>query len=219
VELLLKGRAGDGVDVIVAQGVADSGGHGRERGGSVLTLVPEVVDLVKRLDGESDGEPDGEKRRKVAVIAAGGIVDGRGVAASLMLGAEGVALGTRFVASSEAETSDSVKKYILNAKDGGRNTVRTRLYDTLRGTNGWPSHYNGRAIINTSFHDHTQHNVSEEENRKRYQKAVEENDAERLTVYAGTGVGLIHDIRPAAEIFRGVQQEAREILGSASSKL
>jgi nitronate monooxygenase len=72
-----------GVDAIVAQGVADSGGHGRKAGGSILTLVPEVKDLVKKMG------------RVVPVLAAGGIMDGRGAAAALALGADGIVLGTR----------------------------------------------------------------------------------------------------------------------------
>ena len=78
-----------GVDVLVAQGVADAGGHGERRGASLVALVPELQDLLCRLG----------RRGRVPVLAAGGIMDGRGAAAALALGADGVVLGTRVSAA------------------------------------------------------------------------------------------------------------------------
>ena len=86
-----------GVDAVVAEGT-ESGGHIGEA--TTMTLVPQVVDAVK-----------------IPVIAAGGIADGRGMAAALMLGAEGVQVGTRFVASKEAVVHQNYKDKIVNAKD------------------------------------------------------------------------------------------------------
>lgn len=86
-----------GVDAVVAEGT-ESGGHIGET--TTMVLVPQVADAVK-----------------IPVIAAGGIADGRGIAAAFMLGAKGVQLGTRFVASKEAVVHDNYKEYIVKAKD------------------------------------------------------------------------------------------------------
>lgn len=80
-ERLLTGKAGGEVDVVVAQGIADAGGHGRAQGASVVSLVPECVDVIKELRGR------GVQMEKVLpVVATGGIMDGRGVVAALALG-------------------------------------------------------------------------------------------------------------------------------------
>lgn len=107
------GRGGDMVDVVVAQGVADAGGHGMVRGGSVMGLVPEVVDMLAAR-GRTD----------VCVVAAGGVVDGRGVAAVLALGAQAAAVGTAFIASEESQASQGFRDLVVNTSDGGVGTVR-----------------------------------------------------------------------------------------------
>ncbi|KAL7269206.1 hypothetical protein RUND412_008138 [Rhizina undulata] len=170
-ERMLSGEQGMNVDVIVAQGVADAGGHGVQRGASVVGLVPEMANLVKRMG------------REIPVLAAGGIVDGRGVVAALALGASGAVMGTRFIASDESEVSVEFKKYIIGIKDGGQNTIRTRLYDSLRGTDDWPPQYNGRAVVNSSFKDH-EAGIAEKKNKDLYDEAVKKEDYERLTVFA-----------------------------------
>ena len=116
--------AGAGADVIVAQGT-EAGGHGAARG--TMTLVPEVADAL----------PD------VPVIAAGGIADGRGLAAALMLGAEGVLMGTRFYASQEAAGHAEAKRRIV--KGTGDDTLRSIVFDISR-RNVWPDPYNGRVM-------------------------------------------------------------------------
>jgi nitronate monooxygenase len=111
-----------GADIIVAQG-AEAGGQGIAR--STLALVPAVVDAVE------------QRNENVAVIAAGGIADGRGLATALMLGAQGVLVGTRFLAADESLTSREAKAKILAAR--GDDTVRTRVFgrgDALRAGGG-----------------------------------------------------------------------------------
>ena len=193
-------------DILVIQG-ADAGGHGLNRGASLLSLVPEVADAL-----------NGAGHVDVLLIAAGGIADERGVAACLCLGASGVAMGTTFLASEEACIAKGYQDDVLTSSDGGVTTVRTDVYDTLRGTLGWPSVYGGRGIINESFLDAKDGKVTEE-NKKLYADALKKGDEGwgkhgRLTAYAGTGVGLVRRVRGAGEIVVDVRDSARRRLQS-----
>ena len=195
-------------DVLVVQG-ADAGGHGLEQGASIVTLLPEVVDSFRerRLDG-------------ITVIAAGGIADGRGVAAALVLGATGAVLGTRLLATPEAQISKGYQDAVLEAKDGGIYTIRTKVYDQLRGTTEWPGRYGGRAVINQSYLDHTA-GVSMEENKRLYEEFLKQGDQGwgskgRLTTYAGTVVGLVTTVKPAGDVVREVQRDTVRHLEKAN---
>jgi nitronate monooxygenase len=117
-----------GADVIVAQGT-ESGGHGARRGRSTLPFVPIVVDLAA----------------PVPVLAAGGIADGRGVAAALALGAAGALIGTRFQATAEALVDPSIAKAIVQGR--GQDTERNSVLDIARGSR-WPSTYTARTLGN-----------------------------------------------------------------------
>ena len=188
-------------DVLAVQG-ADAGGHGLERGASIISLLPEIADALK-----SEGAGD------ISLVAAGGIVEGRGVAAALALGADGVAMGTRFLASVEANVAKGYQNDILRSWDGGISTARSRIYDTLRGINGWPVRYGGRGIINESFKDAASGEVTQE-NIQQYQKALEQGDQGwgehgRLTAYAGTGVGLIKNVESASQILEDVRTDVK----------
>src|SRR3954471_15658741 len=121
-----KEAAANGADVLVAQG-AEAGGHGVSRG--TFALVPAVVDAV----------------RGVPVAAAGGVADGRGLAAALMLGADGVLVGTRFYATQEAMGPQGAKERIVAAS--GDTTIRGILFDIAR-RNVWPAPYTGRVLRN-----------------------------------------------------------------------
>ncbi|KAL3463777.1 hypothetical protein BJX64DRAFT_298750 [Aspergillus heterothallicus] len=192
-------------DVLVVQG-SDAGGHGLARSASIITLVPEVKDTLAKRQLKSD----------IPLLAAGGIVDGRGMAASLALGASGVAMGTRFLASSEANIAHGYQDEVIRVSDGGATSVRSTVYDRVRGILDWPTRYDGRGIINKSYTD-AMNGMSDEENRALYEEELKKGDLgwgpdARLTTYAGTGVGLVNETLPAADILASVIQGAQEIL-------
>lgn len=195
-------------DVLVIQG-SDAGGHGLERGASIVSLIPEVDDALHGLGIHG-----------IHLVAAGGLVEARGVASALALGATGVALGTRFLASKEAQIAKGYQDDIIRSKDGGISTVRSKVYDTLRGTTEWPSRYGGRGIINESFHDAKKGEVTDE-NKRMYNEALQKGDQGwgeqgRLTAYAGTGVGLVTKVLSASEIVEEIRSDLRAILGRGS---
>jgi nitronate monooxygenase len=171
-----------------------------------MTLLPEVDDAL----GAS-----ATREKRPLLIAAGGITDGRGVAAATILGAHGVCMGTRFLASSEAVIARGYQDAVVAARDGGIATARTSLYDQLRGTTDWPGGYNARGVLNRSWAD-AEGGMGIAENTRRYQAAAaaEEDEgwgaAGRLATYAGTGVGLVTRVQPAGEIVEEVRREAGE---------
>lgn len=193
-------------DVLVVQGT-DAGGHGlTQAGASLMTLLPEVVDNLASHC----------KDKKIKLVAAGGITDGRGIAAALTLGADGVVMGTRFLAAPEAVLAQGYRQAVLDESDGGITTVRTDVYDQLRGTTNWPQGYGGRGIINQSYAD-AQAGMSVSNNKQLYETALQQGDKGwgregRLTTYAGTGIGLIHQIMPASDIVKSVRTEAIRLL-------
>lgn len=201
-------------NVLVVQG-ADAGGHGLERGASIVSLLPEVHDALHAAGV-----------RGISLVAAGGIVEGRGVAAALALGAEGVAMGTRFLASEEAQLAKGYRDDVIRVSDGGVSTVRSKVYDSLRGTTGWPDHYGGRGIVNESFMDAKNGEVTDS-NRRSYEEALKMGDqgwgkSGRLTAYAGTGVGLVTKVMPAREIIEEIRRDVesvRERMTNAAGKL
>ncbi|KAM0295721.1 hypothetical protein ACHAO9_000805 [Fusarium lateritium] len=192
---------------LVIQG-AEAGGHGRATDGmGIMALFPEISDQVRDSD--------------MSLFAAGGIADGRGVAAALSLGATGAVMGTRFLAATETRISRGYQQEILRATDGAQCTTRTMLYNHLRGTMGWPEQYSPRGIVNQSFHDH-QAGVDFEELKQRHDEAVQSGDKGwgpegRLATYASAAVGLIHDVQDAEDIVRNVRDEAREIITELAS--
>ncbi len=188
-----------GADIVVAQG-AEAGGHGASRGS--FALIPAVADAV----------------RPIPVLAAGGIADGRGLAAALMLGAAGVLVGTRFYATPEALGLDAAKERITQAT--GDETARTTVFDLVRG-HDWPNVYTGRAVRNDfleRWHGHEDElaeNVERE--RERYKRAVREGDAAATVVFAGEAVDLIHELEPAGQIVERIVREALERLAQKPS--
>lgn len=184
-------------DVIVVQGT-EAGGHGLARR-SLFSLLPAVVDAVA----------------PIPVVAAGGISDGRGMAAALVLGAEGVLLGTRLFATREALGSQAVKQRIVETS--GDETIRTRVFDIVRGLE-WSPSYTGRAIAN-AFTDRWDGCEAElaatlEPERAHYEAARRAGDLSVTAVFAGEGIDLIHDIPPARTLIERIVAEAEDRLGS-----
>lgn len=197
-------------DALVLQG-SDAGGHSLARGASIVTLVPEICDKLGEMESVTGGP--------LHVFAAGGISDGRGVAAAINLGAHGCVLGTRFLASPESLIAPGYQNEILSASDGGSSTVRTKVYDQVRDIHGWPEEYNGRGLINRTYIE-AMEGMSEDQNREKYMEELEKGDdgygpAGRLTTYAGTGVGLVKVVMPAEDIVNSIRQEADERLNRA----
>lgn len=168
VEMAIR-SAKSGADVIVAQG-NESGGHGLNNNASTLTLVPETVDALKESGNDH-----------IPVLAAGGIMDGRGLASALMLGASGVVMGTRFAASKESLSNPQAKEMIIKSCDGGVSTIRTNVFDQLRQPNIWPKEFDGRALRNKTLDDKIDFDDEEQaaEKRKIYAEAAKNADYSR----------------------------------------
>ena len=185
-----------GADIIVAQGT-EAGGHGQSA--PLFTLLPQVVDACLGIP----------------VVAAGGIADGRGMAAAMMLGAEGVLMGTRFYASVEADGHPEAKRRIVEAKAGA--TVRSTLFDIAR-RNVWPEPYTGRVLRNRYTQEWLGREAELAENVEavavEYAAARARGDFDVAGVIAGEACGLIHDIVPAADIVELVVKGAARLLGA-----
>ncbi len=185
-----------GADVIVAQGT-DGGGHGADR--ATLPLVPAVVDVA--------GD--------IPVVAAGGIADGRGLAAALMLGAQGALLGTRFYASREALGDDDAKRRLTTAS--GDDTRRTTVFDVVRGYD-WPRPFTGRALTNafmTRWHGREAalaERVGDE--RAAFQRAAQQADYETKMVWASEAIDLIAAVDAAGEQVQRIALEAERLLSA-----
>ena len=190
-----------GVDVIVAQGT-EGGGHGGMR--ATLTLVPELADLIA------------QRAPHTLLCAAGGIADGRGLAASLMLGADGVVVGTRFWASEEALVNPNLHQAALAAS--GDDTVRQSVLDIVRGR-PWPARYTGRVLKNQFVGEWLGREGELREAKasqiERYQAASKAGDATVAATIVGENVSLIHAIEPAAVILQRMVAEAEALLAGA----
>lgn len=183
-----------GANVVVAQG-SEAGGHGALRG--TLSLVPEVADFLAR---ESPG---------TLLLAAGGIADGRGLAAALVLGADGALVGSRLWASSEALVKEGHHRAILAT--GGDGTLRTRLPDIVREL-PWPPGFTARIRRNAfteRWHGREQALADAVATEgPRYREAFEAGDPEQTAVWFGEAAGIIHTIEPAGIIVARMAAEA-----------
>ncbi len=176
-----------GADAVIAEGM-ESGGHIGEL--TTMAMVPQVVDALS-----------------IPVIAAGGIGDGRGVAAALALGASGVQMGTRFVASNECTIVNEYKEAIIKAKD--RDTVVTGK------VTGHPVRILKNKLAR-EFMKLESNGVSKEELEKfgegRLKVAARDGDLQNGSIMAGQISGLIKDIKPVKDIMRDLIEEAEETI-------
>jgi nitronate monooxygenase len=194
-----------GADVIVAQGT-EAGGHGALRG--AFSLTPEVSDYLA------------EHAPGTLLLAAGGVADGRGLAAALMLGADGVLVGTRLWASREALVKEGHHRAILQTNGDG--TLRTRIPDIVRQL-PWPHGFTAR-IRRNAFTErwHGREEALREAlavEGPRYREAFDAGDPEHTAVWFGEAAGLVHSIEPAGLVIeRMVAQALERIRNCASAK-
>jgi enoyl-[acyl-carrier protein] reductase II len=179
-----------GVDVVIAQG-SEAGGQGMARGVGTMALVPQVVDAVA----------------PIPVLAAGGVADGRGLAAVLALGAAGANVGTRFLATEEAGAGPEWKQRILEIES--EQAVRFEAWGAIM-----PSSEGGYdvvpRVIETDF-------VAAWEVRPDQAKREAERLRAEMTPFTGQTAGLVHDLPPAAEVVRRMVAEAEDALERAAA--
>ncbi len=177
-----------GADAVVAEGT-ESGGHIGEN--TTMCLVPQVVDALE-----------------IPVIAAGGIADGRGIAASFMLGAEGVQIGTRFLAAEECQIHPTFKELVVKAKDTdsvvtGRYTghpcrnIKTKFSKKLAGGE------KDGSLTPEQFEEITLGSL---------RKAVVDGNVEEGSFLCGAIAGMVNDVKPCAEIIKEMAEQAEKLL-------
>jgi nitronate monooxygenase/enoyl-[acyl-carrier protein] reductase II len=189
-----------GADIVVAQG-GEAGGYGG--GISTMSLLPQVVDAI----------------RPVPVVAAGGIADGRGIAAALVLGAAGVNLGSRFLASVEAPVGERWKKALLSFPS--EEWVQADFLNALRPNPGALGYGTRVRLLRTEYVERWERRVDEvaadpTAALTELTEAAAAGDQEQLIVVGGQSAGLIERVEPAAEIVRTLVDEARQALASAA---
>jgi nitronate monooxygenase/enoyl-[acyl-carrier protein] reductase II len=190
-----------GADVIVAQG-GEAGGYGGVV--STMSLVPQVVDAV----------------HPIPVVAAGGIADGRGVAAAIALGAAGVNLGSRFLASAEAPVGERWKKALVTYPS--EDWIQARFINVINPNPGTAGYGTRLRLLRTEFVQRWEEQVGEVEVDPtpalvELGAAIDAGDREDLLVVGGQSAGLIERVEPAADIVRALVAEARSALGAAGS--
>ncbi len=176
-----------GVDAVVAEGF-EAGGHNGRDETTTLTLIPMVKEHIQ-----------------IPLIAAGGIATGRGILASMVLGADGVQIGSRFVASVESSAHESFKQVVVNAKEGDTKLtlkelapvrlIKNKFYDEVE------------ALYKTSP---TIDQLKELLGRGRAKRGMFEGDLEEGELEIGQISGLIHDIKPVSQIVKDLMQEFEE---------
>jgi len=189
--------AEQGADIVIAQGT-EAGGHGAAR--ATFPLVPAVRDALPA---------------DVVVVAAGGVGDGRGLAAALMLGADGVLVGTRFYATRESLAPEAGKQRL--ADGNGDATYRGSVFDKARGID-WPEPYDIRTLRNPFIDRWAAEGLQAmdaelPEIQADYTRAREAGDMDKFATIAGEAADLVNDIPPAGEVVTRMVAEAEAALG------
>ena len=196
-----EAAADRGVDAIIAQG-SEAGGQGLALGVGTMALIPQVVDAVS----------------PIPVLAAGGIADGRGLAAALVLGAQGVNIGTRFVASHEAASDDPWRQLVLSGRS--EDVVRFEEWQEIFPAEKPGAYSFAPRVLRSPFVDEWRGRadaVREAAPRLREELSalVREQRIDKVLPFGGQTVGLIHDIAPAAQIVHEIVSEAERALADA----
>ena len=197
-----------GASVIVAQGT-EAGGHGMNEldGRSTFTFVPEIADWLAKHSP------------RTILLAAGGIADGRGLAAAMMLGADGALIGSRLWATTQSLATTSAKTNALQA--GGDDTGRSSIFDVLRSKN-WPEQFDFRAIRN-KLHRKWEGRIDELRSDpmaavEDYLSGVRQEDYDRAHITVGQDIGLINDISSAEVVIDNINQQAAHLLNGGNTE-
>jgi enoyl-[acyl-carrier protein] reductase II len=187
-----------GVDVVIAQG-GEAGGQGMAGGVGAMTLVPQVVDAVA----------------PIPVLAAGGVADGRGLAAALVLGAAGANVGTRFLASEEASAHEEWKRRIVDS--GSADTVRFEAWSSIVSRPPPGAYEVVPRVLRSAFVDEWEARPADaaaqaERLLAEIMGAVRGGRTHEILAFTGQTAGLIGDVRPAAEIVRDLVTGAERAL-------
>jgi nitronate monooxygenase len=187
-----------GADIIVAQG-SEAGGHGEKR--ATISFVPEVADLIA------------SQFPKALLCAAGGIADGRGLAAALMLGADGVVMGSRLWASNEADVHQNMHSAAISAT--GDETVRSKVMDIARNIE-WPERYTARVLKN-DFTDRWHENINQlrevaQIESAKWKQAWKDGNVSTANTFVGESVALIHNIESVETIINSTVAQAEKLL-------
>jgi enoyl-[acyl-carrier protein] reductase II len=190
-----------GVDVIIAQG-SEAGGQGMALGVGAMALLPQVADAV---------DP-------IPVLVAGGVADGRGLAAALVLGAQGANVGTRFLASEEASAEEGWKQTILRSES--EDVVRFDAWEGIFPPAGGGAYATVPRVLPTPFVEEWSGRAKEarreaERLRDEVLSAIRGHTTHELLPFAGQTAGLVHDILPAREIVERMVSEAELALTQA----
>lgn len=186
----------------------EAGGHGNGSSPPLSTLLPHIARLLptyRPLD----------ENTKPLLLGAGGLSSGSHVISCLALGAVGAVYGTRFLLTPESCYPEPRKQILLQAREGS--TIRSMAFDEARNTLEWPQGVDGRGLRNATVADYEAGLGDSTGRQDTYARAEKQGDAERLIVWAGTGVGNMDKISPAGDVVRELEQEAIESLERVKS--